>query len=217
MERLYGSVWQRMLILLLFTLALFGCDGDDGNGGGGPPVSTATLNAFTTAMEDVQTAMTQAMGQVQAPATAQARATNAQTRQGSIEMTFACQTDGEFSLTMQSDSDVSTFSFNSTMAFNNCDGINGTLTFSGNGSFSEENFTYNTFMNGDISTPTCSLVFDGLEQIISFSSSQDYAFTIDGSIHGSCGEESFTCDFDAVNITGTSAGKEVYADSCYQN
>jgi hypothetical protein len=208
------------ILLLALILALASCSG--GGGGGdddesaddGEPVSSATATVISETMVDVQNALNQAMGQVETAASDSRLSQNTHPRQS--DMSVSCQEGGNVSLSLSASRNGSTITFDASLTFNACDEINGTLTFTGNGTITEEQFDFVLTLNGAITTPTCSLTMTAFRQTVSMGETQEFTMTIDGSIQGSCEEENFRCTFDDhdVDLSDPNAESDVFNQSC---
>ena len=214
---------KTFVFIVLLTLALSGCGGDSGGEGGGDPVDTATLAQFNTAINDVLDTAGDALGQVQTSSEARHARREGGTRQATIDVNVTCPENGNFLLRGQADFNDPTFTFNADLTLNGCNGIDGILTYTGEATFLEEMFSFNLSLEGDVSTPECTISFDSFEQSASANTNtQDVVVSLDGSISATCNGESFRCTMDGLSISDSDAAgdadtldQQVYEDRCH--
>jgi hypothetical protein len=216
---------KTLVFIVLLTPALSGCGGgSDGDGeGGGDPVDTATLSQFNTAINDVLNTAGDALGQVEMSSEARQARREGGTRQATIDVNVACPENGNFLLRGQADFNDPTFTVNADLTLNGCNGIDGTLTYTGEATFTEEIFSFNLSLEGNVSTPECTINFDAFEQSASTNlNTQDFVVSLDGSISATCNGESFRCTMDGLSISDSDVSddadmldQQVYEDRCH--
>lgn len=206
MQLLNGS--GTYLIVPLFIAALFitGCDSSE-NGGS---VSQAALEDMNGMMTDVFSVLDEISFELEGnPTTTSALAAKGQPTAERITIlaaksskpSFQCEGGGHVDYdVVNSESD-----FSWSLAFNDCDGINGALDFGVHSSDQESQpFVTEFYMDGELNE-RCTLRYDDWKQTTSFSfdeESQEFAGTIvyDGGISAICGNESFSCSYDNVTV-----------------
>jgi hypothetical protein len=130
----------------------------------------------------------------------------------SFSVTVACPASGQASFSgtgtvEETDSGLS-FDFDGTLSLDNCDGIDGTLSFDESGFFGEDQFDFTVTINGSLANE-CAITFDQLSErvMIDFEiineesvEIQNITGTANGTISASCGDESARCSFNNVDI-----------------
>lgn len=216
---------NNMLSIVLLTLVLIatGCSGgggSDDDADNGEPVSAATSTEISNTTGDVLGAVGNAMGAIQ---TANAPSDDATPRQAqaTVDATFACEESGQVSLSASSNFDDTSgdIDYDATLAFDNCDGITGTLTFDGDGTITENEVSFQITLDGTVNTDTCTLTMDEFRQSMSFvntNTTQELSISVGGSISGGCGEETFTCSFDdtEIDLESPDADTENFDENC---
>jgi hypothetical protein len=218
-----GFLLKTFVVIVLLTPALAGCGGDSGGEGGGDPVDTATLSQFNTAINDVLNTAGDALGQVEMSSEARQARREGGTRQATIDVDVTCPENGNFLLRGQADFNDPTFTFNADLTLNECNGINGILTYTGEATVTEEILSFNLSLEGNISTPECTINFDAFEQSTSTNlNTQDFVVSLDGSISATCNGESFRCTMDGLSISDSDDSgdadmldQQVYEDRCH--
>ncbi len=108
------------------------------------------------------------------------------------------------------------FSFDLMMTFNDCNDLNGTLDYNGDGSFSSDftQFSYDVNMNGELEAE-CTINYNNFGQSISTNTStQEATVTMNGSITASCDSGSVTCSFNGVTLDLNSDSDDVFRNNC---
>ncbi|QXD15059.1 hypothetical protein GQ464_016875 [Rhodocaloribacter litoris] len=187
--------------LVASMLLLAGCDGDNKEG---EALSEETLAELSSMMTDVSTVMGMVMARVQVGGK------QVQAAFGPEDI-FACPQGGQVDYDGSSSSSGSVFTFDLAMTFENCNGIDGSLSVSGDGAISEQVYEYAFSMDGEL-REVCTIGYDQFEQrIVTNIATQEFSISLDGSISGRCGNESFTCNMDGVTFDQNSSA------AAYQN
>lgn len=212
------------IVLLTLVLIVTGCSGgggSDDDADNGEPVSAATSAEISDTMGDVLGSVGDAMGRIGATASAPPDGTTPRQAQATVDATFPCDESGEVSLSASSNfNDTSgDINYDATLAFDDCDGITGTLTFDGDGTLTENEVSFQITLDGTVTTDTCNLTMDAFRQSMSFVSTnttQEIAISVEGSISGGCGEETFTCSFDdtEIDLESPDAETENFDENC---
>ena len=103
------------------------------------------------------------------------------------------------------------------MDFNDCNGLNGSLLYDIGGEFTENGINIDITINGNI-VESCSITFSAFnEKIVAdlTDGASSFAFTVNGRISSSCGNEAFSCLFD--NDTFDTSNTGFFQDRCQLN
>ncbi len=108
------------------------------------------------------------------------------------------------------------FAFDLSMTFNDCNDLNGTLTYEGDGSFASDftSITYEVTMNGQL-TAECVVNYNNFAQTVTTNvSTQDATISFNGSISATCNSGSLTCSFDGVTLNAANITEDIFRNSC---
>lgn len=104
--------------------------------------------------------------------------------------------------------------FNQSLKYNNCNGINGSLAMRGSSAFSGQDLTYNVTLNGSLKKQ-CDLSINDFDQRIktNMQNPQSATVTLNGSMSAQCSSGSTTCTF--TNTTyNLSSGEATFTSNC---
>lgn len=100
------------------------------------------------------------------------------------------------------------------IAFQNCNGIDGTLSMVGSQSFSGSDFNYELTMNGTLDGQ-CAVSYNDYQQSISTNTSTGgTSVTMNGQISATCSGGSTTCSFNDTPLDVNGGNANVFADNC---
>lgn len=93
-----------------------------------------------------------------------------------------------------------TSSFNLSMDFDDCNGVDGSLSMTGSTTFNANQFIYNLTMSGQLEE-RCTLSYNNFQQTISSDlQGGNQSATLNGSFGATCGGGSVTCSFNNVAL-----------------
>ena len=179
--------WAPCALLLLTLFSLTACDS-----GSDEKTPSEELNAM---FADLQSALTLAF-----------------TASGKAAMpTVNCPQGGTLGVTSLG---ASGNAFNHDLAYNNCNGINGTMRMTGNSAFSGQDFTYNLTLNGNLEKQ-CDLSMSGFKETmkINLQNPQAYQVTLNGNMSAQCSSGTVTCTFNNVSLDAKS-GQSTFSSVC---
>lgn len=119
-----------------------------------------------------------------------------------------CTDTGTYSITGDYTQTGDTYNYDFTSEFNNCDGLDGSITYSGTYTYTDEdNYDYSYTTNGTYGGYGCSMTYNDLVYNYSAVNGTETA-TYNGGITASCGEFEYSCTFDNADATdpGTAYG-----------
>lgn len=199
-----------LIAALTLTLAagLIGCDGNDNDGG---ELSAETSEAIAKTFSDAFTGISLAIADLQ----------NAKD-EGHPKATSPagdCPQGGTYSVTGSSEFGETSFSLTADVDLDNCNGIDGSVSIDGSGSFTQSNLDLDLIFDGSLAGENCSLSFDRFRETLSsdFNSGAS-TLTLDGRYTGACAGDGFTCSFNEVELSTASVGSaEIVRNSCRLN
>lgn len=128
---------------------------------------------------------------------------------------YDCYNSGTFTFSGSYDAPSDTlFNYDFTIGYNDCDGLNGSLDMTGDYSFTDDEYAYESSMNGTVGGNGCVISFDnfGYAFYYNFTTSV-YSGNYNGSYSSECDGDVVECTFDNVSIYDYNA----YYDSCTLN
>lgn len=122
-----------------------------------------------------------------------------------------CSQSGTYSVTGTYNASGSTYSYDFNVTYNDCDGLNGSLDYSGDYNFTDlNNSTYRYTTNGTYGGYGCSVTYTDLVYEFTMSGSS-YSITFDGGLSSTCGTYLYECNFNNVTVSDFYSA---YTDSC---
>lgn len=201
-EKIVKPLCALLLVPLLTMLgSLGGCGGTSGGGDGGdveagsgsgdvPDDAFQSLDAVRTV---VATSLNVAAGLIVAPSELPASA---------VSQHVHCSNGSQASVTGSEDTSVSPGSFNLAVEMNGCEGVLGSLTFTGTSTTTTEEITFEGGFSGTVGGLGCLMTLDDLSYTFSVDREMIAAptsETVTGNLSGDCSEPAGTatisCDF----------------------
>lgn len=183
-----------LMLAFAVGVALTGCDSNNEDGG---DLSAETSQAVAKTFSDAFSIVSLALVEIQSG--------KSQSSSSTAGPQGACPEGGSFDVSGTSSASQSSFSVDVLIGFNDCNGLNGSMSIDGSGSFSETAVSLDLIFDGAISGDQCSLSFDRFRETLDSNlQTGSTVLTLDGDYRGSCGAEGFVCAFnDVVVDTGS--------------
>lgn len=203
----------------MVCVSVAACGGSQGTGTSANPNTNQNVDAGTgtgDAATDSQTSNAAVLGLLQQALT-DALSNDTSTRVVApvsyitVNSSNACQQGGTYTTTGDWDNDEanSSYTYQFDTTFNNCDGLNGTVTYSGGGQISGQDYMSTYTINGSIGGNGCVLAYNNFGYEISQISSV-LSFLYTGGFSATCGEFTYACNFNDTDATSGTA----YSDNC---
>ena len=195
-------------VLLFSSAMLVGCDGNNNDGG---ELSAETSEAIAETFSDAFTGISLAIADIQSP--------KSQPQPKSASPVGECPKGGSYSVTGSSELGETSFSLTADIDLDGCNGIDGSVSIDGSGSFTQSNVNLDLIFDGSLAGEHCSLSFDRFRETLSSDlNSGASTLTLDGRYTGACTGDGFTCSFDEVEISTSNVGSaEIVRNSCRLN
>ena len=199
--KLFSTSTHTLLVALcVFSIALTGCDSNDD----GDFTDEEALEAVSEMADKVFSVTGQLAFGI---------GTAAKTAEASSLPVYECPEGG--SVDYQLDLTGSSY----TMAFDDCNGINGSLTYGVSYTVTDTVFDFDVSMDGTV-TEECSMTFDLFQQSVGVDITDPenftYDYTLNGSFSATCGSATvYACSFDNVSLDLESEDDDfLYTESC---
>ena len=201
--------WLVTLIVLLFALSACknGGGGDDDDGDGGEvivnPISQQTDEQAGETLDRLFEVLVDALDALEVQNTAALQATAARTRQQeeTVDVSFTCDAGGEASLKGMLLVTETVFDFEATLVLTECNDLSGSLIIDIEATVQEDIVDETITMDGTVMDNNCNLTFSAfmLTAVVN-TTTEEIEGTVDGSVSGTCSNESFACDFNNTDI-----------------
>ena len=107
-------------------------------------------------------------------------------------------------------------SLNSTLAFSDCNGIDGNLTLSGTSSFTAQEFRYDLVMDGNLEE-RCEVTYDDFRETITTNlqgGANQATVVMNGQITARCSNGNTTCSFNNTQLNTAGDNSGLFAENC---
>lgn len=213
--------WIAVFLIISGCLLLAGCGGG-GDDDGSQATTTSQTQTSTAARQVIErvleiligdTGTTQTQGQT--PTARSGVITDVHTRQQSVSVTVECSV-GQVSFTGEADSQptdgAENFMISGTFNFNNCEGIDGTLSLFSSGTITDTEIDLSLTLDGDISAEGCTITFLEFSVITAADSSGSLTEPIltNGGLDAACDGDSIACTFNNTDLEN----REAFKNSC---
>jgi hypothetical protein len=195
-HRTFTSLLSATLLLLIST-TLIACDSNDDE----PSEAVADISAMFTRMQGALSIAFTPFG----------------TKNGEPQIIVDCPQGGTVDVQGSAPSTgQNSFSFNYSMDFDDCNDLDGTISYEGSGSFASDftQFSYSGSMSGTMEAE-CTLQYNSYSQDINANlQSGQTSLTLNGAFNATCGSNQLTCSFNNKAFDVNSDAASFFIDQC---